>query len=606
MKKALLSVAMAAVISLSATAVSSTVVGAVSSNLATPKITKAESVDGGVKISWNKSNGAEKYRVYYKGSKGWTRMVDTTSTSYIDKDVSSGKNYTYTVRCINSSATKFTSGYDSKGKSVKYISTPKITKAESVDGGVKISWNKSNGAEKYRVYYKGSKGWTRMVDTTSTSYIDKDVSSGKNYTYTVRCINSSATKFTSGYDSKGKSVKYISAPKISKTENVNGGVKISWNKSNGTEQYRVYYKGSKGWTRMVDTTSTSYIDKDVSSGKNYTYTVRCINSSATKFTSGYDSKGKSVKYISTPKITKAESVDGGVKISWNKSNGAEKYRVYYKGSKGWTRMVDTTSTSYIDKDVSSGKNYTYTVRCINSSATKFTSGYDSKGKSVKYISAPAEHTHSWQKITKETQVKVVDKEAYTYEEPIYEKQKRAICNDCGADISDNLDHIFDEMKNNSSAKGSYSVKTVNVQVGTKTITVPEKSHYETKIEVVGRKCTACGKVEMFSEEHTHSWKDITKATQVKVVDQKAYTYEEPIYEKQGRYICKVCGADITENTTAHNKQHALNGEPVSYKTVSVEVQVGTKTVTVPEKSHYETKTKVVGRKCTVCGKVEYN
>ncbi|MFQ9384737.1 MAG: hypothetical protein ACLR1I_11135 [Ruminococcus sp.] len=496
MKKALLSVAMAAVISLSATAVSSTVVGAVSSNLATPKITKAESVDGGVKISWNKSNGAEKYRVYYKGSKGWTRMVDTTSTSYIDKDVSSGKNYTYTVRCINSSATKFTSGYDSKGKSVKYISAPKISKTENVNGGVKISWNKSNGAEKYRVYYKGSKGWTRMVDTTSTSYIDKDVSSGKNYTYTVRCINSSATKFTSGYDSKGKSVKYISTPKITKAESVDGGVKISWNKSNGTEQYRVYYKGSKGWTRMVDTTSTSYIDKDVSSGKNYTYTVRCINSSATKFTSGYDSKGKSVKYISTPKITKAESVDGGVKISWNKSNGAEKYRVYYKGSKGWTRMVDTTSTSYIDKDVSSGKNYTYTVRCINSSANKFTSGYDSKGKSVKYISAPAEHTHTWQNVTKETKVKVVDKEAYTYEEPIYEKQGRAICNDCGADITDNLEHIFDEIENGGKY-GSYKVVTVNVQVGTKTVTVPEKFHYETKTEVVGRKCTECGEIEYY-------------------------------------------------------------------------------------------------------------
>ena len=308
--------------------------------------------------------------------------------------------------------------------------------------------------------------------------------------------------------------------------------------------------------------------------------------------------------LATPKITKAESVDGGVKISWNKSNGAEKYRVYYKGSKGWTRMVDTTSTSYIDKDVSSGKNYTYTVRCINSSATKFTSGYDSKGKSVKYISAPAEHTHSWQKITKETQVKVVDKEAYTYEEPIYEKQKRAICNDCGADISDNLDHIFDEMKNNSSAKGSYSVKTVNVQVGTKTITVPEKSHYETITEVVGRKCTVCGKVEMFSEEHTHSWQKITKETQVKVVDKEAYTYEEPIYEKHDRTICKVCGADITDNCSEHNKQHALNGEPVSYHNVWVNVQVGTKTITVPEKSHYETKTKVVGRKCTVCGKVE--
>ena len=518
MKKALLSVAMAAVISLSATAVSSTVVGAVSSNLATPK----------------------------------------------------------------------------------------ISKTENVNNGVKISWNKVNKAEVYRVYYKGSKGWTRLADTTSTSYTDSKVASGKTYTYTVRCLNKSKNKFTSGYDSKGAKATFIAAPKISKTENVNGGVKISWGKSNGAEQYRVYYKGRKGWTRLADTTSTSYTDSKVTSGKTYTYTVRCLNKSKNKFTSGYDSKGAKATFIATPKISKTENVNGGVKISWNKSNGAEKYRVYYKGSKGWTRMVDTTSTSYIDKDVSSGKNYTYTVRCINSSATKFTSGYDSKGKSVKYISAPAEHTHSWQKITKETQVKVVDKEAYTYEEPIYEKQKRAICNDCGADISDNLDHIFDEMKNNSSAKGSYSVKTVNVQVGTKTITVPEKSHYETITEVVGRKCTACGKVEMFSEEHTHSWKDITKATQVKVVDQKAYTYEEPIYEKQGRYICKVCGADITENTTAHNKQHALNGEPVSYKTVSVEVQVGTKTVTVPEKFHYETKTEVVGRKCTACGKVEYN
>ena len=128
MKKALFSVAMAAVISLSATAVSSTVVGAVRSNLATPKISKTENVNGGVKLTWSKVKGAEKYRVFYKGSKGWTRMVDTTSTSYIDKDVSSGKNYTYTVRCINSSATKFTSGYDSKGKSVKYISAPKISK----------------------------------------------------------------------------------------------------------------------------------------------------------------------------------------------------------------------------------------------------------------------------------------------------------------------------------------------------------------------------------------------------------------------------------------------------------------------------------------------
>ena len=350
------------------------------------------------------------------------------------------------------------------------LATPKISKAESINGGVKISWGKVKGAVKYRVYYKGSKGWTRLADTTSTSYTDSKVSSGKTYTYTVRCINSFATKFTSGYDSKGKSVKYISAPKITKAESVNGGVKISWNKSKGAEKYRIYYKGSKGWTRLADTTSTSYTDSKVSSGKTYTYTVRCINSSATKFTSGYDSKGKSVKYISAPKITKAESVNGGVKISWNKSKGAEKYRIYYKGSKGWTRLADTTSTSYTDSKVSSGKTYTYTVRCINSSATKFTSGYDSKGKSVKYISAQKPKEKVWV-----VDYKTVHHEGYwkvvgTKEEPVYGWVGYNVCNDCGKKLLDDnqLDeHIFWEMDNGG--RGSYHYEEEYVQTGTKTV-----------------------------------------------------------------------------------------------------------------------------------------
>ena len=399
--KKFLPIAMAAVMSMSAVAVSAVSANAVEpintpvqyaqvarASLATPIISKAESVYGGVKLTWNKVNGAAKYRVYYKGRKGWTRMVDTTSTSYIDKDVSSGRNYTYTVRCISADGKSFTSGYDSKGTIIKYIAAPEISKLENVNGGVKISWNKVSGATKYRVYYKGSKGWTRMVDTTSTSYIDKDVSSGRNYTYTVRCISADGKSFTSGYDSKGTTIKYIAAPEISKLENVNGGVKISWNKVSGATKYRVYYKGSKGWTRMVDTTSTSYIDKDVSSGRNYTYTVRCISADGKSFTSGYDSKGTTIKYIAAPEISKLENVNGGVKISWNKVNGAAKYRVYYKGRKGWTRMVDTTSTSYIDKDVSSGRNYTYTVRCISADGKSFTSGYDSKGTIIKYIAAP--------------------------------------------------------------------------------------------------------------------------------------------------------------------------------------------------------------------------
>ena len=376
-----LMLASAFAIPITANATTITVEQTSSKSLDTPKITKTENVYGGVKLSWNKVNGAEKYRVYYKSHTGWKRMGETTSTSFIDKDVTSGKSYTYTVRCISANSKRFTSGYDSKGTRATYVASPEITRLENIYGKTKITWGKVNGAEKYRVYVRRNNKWTRFCDTTANSATDTIVTSGETYTYTVRCINSSATKFTSGYNSNGKSVKYIAAPELIKIEGSNEGVKLTWNKPAGSVKYRAYRKSSNGWTRLTETTNASYTDKSAKAGNNYIYTVRCLTSDSKRFTSGFNSNGESFKLLTTPNV-KASANDESVKLSWDKVNGAEKYRVYYKGSKGWTRLADTTSTSYTDSKVSSGKTYTYTVRCINSSATKFTSGYDSKGVTV--------------------------------------------------------------------------------------------------------------------------------------------------------------------------------------------------------------------------------
>ena len=407
--KKFLPIAMAAVMSMSAVAVSVVSANAVEplnspvqyaqvakASLATPKISKAESVYGGVKLTWGKVNGAAKYRVYYKGSKGWTRMVDTTSTSYIDKDVSSGKNYTYTVRCLSADGKSFTSGYDSKGTTVKYIAAPEVSKLESVNGGVKITWGKVSGAAKYRVYYKGSKGWTKLTDTTATSFTDKDVSSGKNYTYTVRSITSDAKKFTSGYNSKGKSIKYIATPKISKAEVTYDGIKLTWNKIAGAEKYRVYYKDRTGWNKLADTTSNSYLDmdlvsrelsiKDDSVNGQYIYTVRCISSDGKKFQSSYDTKGSKANLDNEcPQIVRVDSMHDGITVSWTDvCEDNSKYRVYVKENGSWKKLADTTNDYYTHKNVKAGQTYTYTVRCVSKDGKKFTSTYNPSGVTFKY------------------------------------------------------------------------------------------------------------------------------------------------------------------------------------------------------------------------------
>ena len=407
--KKFLPIAMAAMMSMSAVAVSAVSANAVEplntpvqyaqvakASLATPKISKAESVYGGVKLTWGKVSGAAKYRVYYKGSKGWTRMVDTTSTSYTDKDVSSGKNYTYTVRCLSADGKSFTSGYDSKGTTVKYVAAPEISKLENVNGGVKITWGKVSGAAKYRVYYKGSKGWTKLTDTTATSFTDKDVSSGKNYTYTVRCITSDAKKFTSGYNSTGKSLKYVATPKISKAEVTYDGIKLIWNKVAGAEKYRIYYKDRNGWTKLIDTTGTSFIDmgfvsKEISLDnlENYKtiYTVRCISKDGKSFTSSYDSKGVSVYTDDSvcPEIYSVGAVSNGIELYWDDvCDGDSKYRVYVKENGSWKKIAETYDTYYLHKGVKAGKSYTYTVRGVSPNGKKFTTLYNPSGVTFKY------------------------------------------------------------------------------------------------------------------------------------------------------------------------------------------------------------------------------
>ncbi len=346
----------------------------------TPSISKAENANGGVKLTWNKVTGAVKYRIFYKKNGKWTKIADTTGTSYTWKGAASGTSYIFTVRCVSSDGSYYTSNYNTSGKSIRYIAAPVISKIENTNGGVKLTWGKVSGAAKYRVFYKKNGKWTKIADTTGTGYTWKGAKSGTKYTFTVRCVSSDGKTFTSGYNAAGKSIRYLAQPEIKKFEVNNSGLKITWGKVTGAAKYRVYYKTAKGWKQLRETSGTS-CTINATLGKSYTYTVRAFNGSDS---STYNKTGKAFKRVATPKLSGAINVKGGVKISWGRVSGAQKYRVFYKKNGKWTKLTDTTSTSYTWKKAKKGTTYTFTVRCINSNASAYTSGYNTAGKKVKY------------------------------------------------------------------------------------------------------------------------------------------------------------------------------------------------------------------------------
>lgn len=265
-------------------------------NLPAPQITGLANTTGGIKISWNKVDGAYGYRLYYKpASGGWKRFKDTTATSFTDSGVVPNKTETYTIRCIDKNGNTI-SEFNSTGWSKKYTPVaPTISKLDITTGGIKLSWNKIAGVYGYRLYYKTSSGgWKRFKDTTATSFTDSGVSPNRTETYTIRCIDKNGNT-VSGFYSRGWSKKYTPvAPTITRLSNTSKGVSVTWNKIAGVYGYRLYRKYDGGsWTKVKDTTSTSFTDSGAKKGKKVTYTVRCIDRKG-KTVSGFNSKGWSI------------------------------------------------------------------------------------------------------------------------------------------------------------------------------------------------------------------------------------------------------------------------------------------------------------------------
>lgn len=359
--------------------------------LPSPKVSSISNTASGVQLKWSKVSGAEKYRVFRKtAGKAWSDIGTTTAVSFTDKNVKSGTAYSYTVRCISSNGKIYTSGFDAAGKKITFLSAPVTSSVYVNNAGAVIKWNKVKGAAKYRVFYKtGNGGYVKLTDTTSTSYTWSGAKIGNKYTFTVRCLSSDGKNCTSAYN-QGKEITVLSMPGISSIRAVNSGTQINWTKVSGAENYKMFRKAGNGaWSIIGTTASTSFTDTKAEKGTEYVYTVRCVNKDGKIYTSGYSETGMKFTALATPKISSLSAASNGVKIGWSSVAKAEKYEVFRKtGSGSWVALTTTNATSFLDTTAKSGNKYSYTVRCISADCRTYTSGYDTAGKSISFVAAP--------------------------------------------------------------------------------------------------------------------------------------------------------------------------------------------------------------------------
>ncbi len=338
-------------------------------------IVTTKNITTGVNLKWTKIAGATKYRIYRKtaGSSEWTRIDTVKGTSFTDKTAKSGKKYYYRVKAGKSDTM---SGYNVASQ--YFLSVPKLSSIKNTRNGVNVSWETVKGADRYKVYRKhGSNSYEYIGTTEKTYYIDYSKNSGRVYTYTVKATKNQTN---SAYNKTGLKIRWVDTSSFYTPTNVKNGVKLRWHDADRVDKYYIY--------REVDGTNTKkqiavldpeelerdqygvlmYVDKTAKDGVTYAYYMRvCYKgtfSGYTWSTGGYMTRMESVD------VTSAKTTSKGIKIKWEANSHATKYVVLRKesgtdsGFKFHYFTNDASSTTFLDKDVTSGKKYYYKVQAI--------------------------------------------------------------------------------------------------------------------------------------------------------------------------------------------------------------------------------------------------
>ena len=374
---------------------------------AVPPVVKVKVASTGynsLNVSWEKVNGATGYRIYFKkdNAKNWTTLAtfeNGSLTSCEHRKLTTGVNYTYTVRAYYKDGSKtIWGGFNQTGVTKKPVtSAPKLVSVTSSTAtNVTVKWETVSGANGYKVMRKadGSKTWSTIGTTNSKklSYTDKKVTCGAKYHYTVRAYRNVSKKPVLGsYNSNGLEIMTIpDRPVVMVTSSNYNKLNVSWNRSNGATGYKVYRKVVNGTYKLIRNISggaTGFADTVECGTEYYYYVTAYVINNKVEYGS-FDSeavKGKAVPQ--TVKLGSPSTTKGQVKINWSTVSGATGYYVYSKtGNSGYKLIADVKGgnvKSYTDKNVVSGKKYTYTVKAyIICPAGYISGGYNKTGVTI--------------------------------------------------------------------------------------------------------------------------------------------------------------------------------------------------------------------------------
>lgn len=327
------------------------------------------------KLTITKDPSVTGYQIKECNSKGGSckQIYKGTNTTYTHTKRKYNTTYYYKVRSYTTEGGNTTYGPYTDLISIKAsLPAPKLKASQNRYQEVKLTWNKVDGAQKYYLYRcnEDGSGCKNIKTLTGTKFYDKTGKEGVTYKYKVRAYRQSKYgKYSSLVE--GLRLNDDLTVKVKNTAYLTNTINIKYKE--GATKYEVYKSAdNRRWTLIKTinvTDSTEITDeginvkdkKDLKFNKKYYYRVRAHN--GVNYTS-YTTKNTTTSFVNAVTVTATTDRTDNIKLSWDKSTGAEKYYIYTCDASGnnCTQLATTTSNSYTDKKAKAGKTVYYKVR----------------------------------------------------------------------------------------------------------------------------------------------------------------------------------------------------------------------------------------------------
>lgn len=308
-----------------------------------------------ITLTWNKVTNASEYRIQRYVNGVWKTIGFTSASIFAENGLTNGVSYQYRVLArVNGVWSKSSAIISAKPSG---IAAPATLTATGGANSVTLKWSAVSGANQYRVQRYVSGKWNTIATTTSTSYVNRNLSANTSYTYRVLAGKNNV------WGSASRTASAKTAAAVTAPTNVTGyaganSATISWSKVTNATQYRVQRYYATGWTTVAYTSAISYTNGGLQNGVTYRYRV-LANVGGT-----WSSPSAIVSVTPTatvPSNLTATSGNKQITLRWNGVSGATMYRIQRSYDTTWTTLTTVNTTSYVDKNLTNGTVYKYRV-----------------------------------------------------------------------------------------------------------------------------------------------------------------------------------------------------------------------------------------------------